>query len=215
MCLGSSVLVLPRTYLCLCSSTKKVSFGIRQTTEQDTGAPNGPVGYIPPTLHHEDGRLVVLGVDPVEQHPQVQLLLLPKLQAVVDELEAQGGSVGEGEEVGRSPHLGPLLRGERGQPRAQPRLHAGGVVPVGEERPGEPAQDVVQGALTLSQAFQASAAGLDPVGGQRHGQPAPLPGAVVAVVEVPHGRVSLGEDGGRSGSMGMRKAKCIYLVQCS
>ncbi|KAA8586860.1 hypothetical protein FQN60_000696 [Etheostoma spectabile] len=115
----------------------------------------------------------------VEQHPQVQILLLPKLQAVVDELEAQGRSVREGEEVGCSFHLLLLLRGR--------------VVSVCEQGPGEPAQDVVQGALTLPQAFQAGTAGLDPVRGQRHGQPALLTGPIVAVVEMPCSSMSLTE----------------------
>lgn len=157
--------------------------------------------HLPATLHHKDGGLVILHVDPVEQHPQVQILLLPKLQAVVDQMEAQRCSVGEGEEVSCSFHLFTFLRREGGQSRAQPRLHAGGVVSIGEERPGEPAQDVVQGALTLPQAFQASATGLDPVRCQRHGQFAMLPWTVVAVVEVPSSCVSLEEGDGRVDSV--------------
>lgn len=146
---------------------------------------------LPTALHHKDGRLVVLSVDPVEQHPEVQILLLPELQTIINQLEAQRRSVREGEEVCRSPHLLPLLLGEGGQPRAEPSLHAGRVVSVYEERPSEPAQDVVQGTLALSQAFTAGAAGLDPVRCERHGQLAPLSGSVVAVVEVPCGRMSL------------------------
>lgn len=163
-----------------------------RTTHKNAGKSTDHLN-LPTTLHHKDGRLVVLGVDPVEQHPQVQILLLPELQAVVDELEAQSRSVREGEEVGRSPHLLPLLPGEGGQPRAQPRLHAGRIVSVYEQRPGEPAQDVVQGALALSQAFQAGAAGLDPVRGQRHGQLALLTGSVVAVIEMPGSCMGLEE----------------------
>lgn len=71
---------------------------------------------LPTALHHKDGRLVVLGIDPVEQHPQVQILLLPELQAVINQVEAQRRSVREGEEVRCSPHLLPLLPGEGGQP---------------------------------------------------------------------------------------------------
>ncbi len=192
MCFGSSVLVLPRTYLCWAAVKTRSTTQHTQERTRHTDKSTQHVD-LPTTLNHKDGRLVVLGVDPVEQHPQVQILLLPKLQAVVDELEAQGRSVREGEEVGRSPHLLPLLPGEGGQPWAQPRLHAGRVVSVCEQRPGEPAQDVVQGALALSQAFQAGTAGLDPVRGQRHGQLALLTGTVVAVVAMPCSCMSLEE----------------------
>lgn len=120
--------------------------------------------------------------------------MLVKLHAVVDELEAQRGSVGQGEEVGRSFHPLLLLLGEGGQPGPQPGPHAGGVVSIREERPGEPAQDVVQGALALLQAFQTRPAGLDPVGGQSHGDLALLPGAIVAVVDMPCSCMSLKKD---------------------
>lgn len=157
----------------------------------------GREGNLPAALHHQDGGLVVLSADPVEQPPQVQILVLAELQAVVDELETQHGPVREGEEVRRLPHLLPLLSGEGGQPGPQPLLHAGGVLSVYEEGPGEPAQDVVQGALALAQAFQAGVAGVDPVGGQRDGQLAPLTGSVVAVVQMPDRRMSLERDGER------------------
>lgn len=147
----------------------------------------------PTTLHHKDGRLVVLSVDPVQQHPQVQIFLLPKIQTV-DELEAERCSMREGEEVGCSSHLLPLLSGEGGQARAQPRLHAGGIVSVYEEWPCKPAQDMVQGALALIQAFQSGATGLDPVRGQRHGQLALLTSSVVAVIKVPCSCMSLEEE---------------------
>lgn len=130
----------------------------------------GQDGNLPPTLHHKDGRFVVLRVDPVEQLPEVQILLLAELQAVVDEVEAQHRSVRQGEEVCCLPHLLLLLPGEGGQPGAQPFLHAGGILSVYEQRPGEPAQDVVQGTLALPQAFQTGVTGIDPVGGQRYGQ---------------------------------------------
>lgn len=130
----------------------------------------GQDGNLPPALHHEDGRFVVLSVDPVEQLPEVQILMLAELQAVVDEVEAQHRSVRQGEEVCRLPHLLPLLSGEGGQPGPQPFLHAGGILSVYEERLGEPAQDVVQGALALPQACQTVVAGIDPVRGQRYGQ---------------------------------------------
>lgn len=148
-------------------------------------------GHPPAALHHKDGRPVVLGVDPVEQHPQVQVLVLAELEAVVDELEAERRPVRQGEEVCRAVHLLLLLPGEGGQPGAQPGLHAGRVVAVDEERPGKPAQHVVQRALALPQALLPRAAGLDPVGGQSHGHFAPLPGAVVAVVEMPGSSVGL------------------------
>lgn len=151
----------------------------------------GGGGDLPPALHHKDGGLVVLRVDPVEQLPEVQILMLAELQAVVDEVEAEHRSVRQGEEVGRLPHLLPLLRGEGGQPGAQPFLHAGRVVPVDEQGPGEPAQDVVQGALALPQASQTGVTGIDPVRGQRDGQLAGLAGPVPAVVQMPDSRVSL------------------------
>lgn len=144
-----------------------------RTTQLCTGkmaAVGGQDPNLPPALHHKDGRLVVLSVDPVEQLPEVQILVLAKLQAVVDEVEAQHRAVRQGEEVCRLPHLLPLLRGEGGQPGAQPFLHAGRILSVYEERPGEPAQDVVQGALALPQALQTGVAGVDPVRGQRYGQ---------------------------------------------
>lgn len=97
----------------------------------------------------------------------------------------------KGEEVCCPLHLLPLLPGEGGQPRSQPRLHARRVVSVYEQRPGEPAQDVVQGALALSEALQAGATGLDPVRGQRHGHFAPMTRSVVAVVEAPRSCMSL------------------------
>lgn len=151
----------------------------------------GQGGNLPTTLYHKDGRLVVLSVDPVQQLPEVQILMLAELQAVVDELETQNRPVRQGEEVRRLPHLLPLLPGEGGQPRPQPFPHAGGVLSVDEQRSGEPAQDVVQGALALTQAFQTGVAGIDPVRGQRDGQLAPLAGSVVAVVQMPDRRVSL------------------------
>lgn len=151
----------------------------------------GEEGDLPPALHHKDGGLVVLRVDPVEQLPEVQILMLAELQAVIDEVEAEHRSVRQGEEVRRLPHLLPLLPGEGGQPGAQPFLHAGRVVSVDEERPGEPAQDVVQGALALPQASQTGVTGIDPVRGQRYGQLAGLTGSVLVVVQMPDSRVSL------------------------
>ena len=151
----------------------------------------GEDGDLPPALHHKDCRFVVLSVDPVEQLPEVQVLLLAELEAVVDEVEAQHRSVGQGEEVGRLPHLLPLLSGEGGQAGAQPLPHASGILSVYEQRPGEPAQDVVQGALALPQALQTGVAGTDPVGGQRYGQLARLTVSVVAIVQMPDGCVSL------------------------
>lgn len=146
---------------------------------------------LPTTLHHKDGRPVVLCADPVEKHPQVQILLLPKLQAVVNEMEAESCTVRESKEVSRSPHLLPLLLCEGGQPGAQPRFHASRVVSICKQGPCEPAQHMVQGALALSQAFQAGATGFDPMRGQRHGQLALLMGSVVAVVEMPCSCMSL------------------------
>lgn len=151
----------------------------------------GQDGNLPTTLYHKDGRLVVLSVDPVEQLPEVQILMLAELQAVIDELETQHRPVRQGEEVCGLPHLLPLLPGEGGQPRAQPFLHAGRILSVYEQRSGEPAQDVVQGALALTPAFQTGVTGIDPVRGQRDGQLAPLAGSVVAVVEMPDSRMSL------------------------
>lgn len=151
----------------------------------------GEEGGLPPALHHKDGGLVVLRVDPVEQLPEVQILMLAELQAVVDEVEAEHRSVRQGEEVRRLPHLLPLLPGKGGQPGAQPLLHAGRVVSVDEQGPGEPAQDVVQGALALPQASQTGVTGIDPVRGQRDGQLAGLAGSVAAVVQMPDSRVSL------------------------
>lgn len=130
----------------------------------------GQAGHLPAALDHKDGRFVVLSVDPVEQPPEVHKLTLAELQAVVEEVEAQHRSVRQGEEVCRLPHLLPLLPGEGGQPGAQPFLHAGGILSVDEQGPGEPAQDVVQGALALPQAFQTGVTGIDPVRVQRDGQ---------------------------------------------
>lgn len=50
---------------------------------------------------------------------------------------------------------------------------------------------MIQRALALSQALKTGAAGFYPVRGQRHGQLTLLTGAVVTVVEMPHGRMSL------------------------
>lgn len=194
MCFGSSILVFPRTYLFQMKTwfntanarhiqALKYSPRERKISAHSANSPT--------TLHHKDGWLVILCIDPVEKHPQVQVLKLPKLQAIVDELEAQCSPMGEGKEVSSSPHLLSLLLGEGRQARAEPLPHAGRVVSICKQRPGKPAQDVVQGALALPQALQAGSARLDPVRGQRHGELSLLPRPITAVVEMPRSCMSL------------------------
>lgn len=133
--------------------------------------------------------------------------MLAELQAVVDELETQHRPVRQCKEVCRLSHLLPLLPGEGWQPRPQPLFHAGGILSVYEQRPGEPAQDVVQGALALAQALQTGVTGIDPVRGQRYGQLAPLTGSVVAVVEMPDSCMSL-----KKGREEKKKIRTILLI---
>lgn len=124
---------------------------------------------IPATLHYKDGRIVVLGTDPVQQHPQTEVFCLAEAQTVIDQLKTKSRSMRQGKEVGCPINIHALSLREGRQSVGQIVFHAGWIVSVHKQRTGEPAEHEVQRTLAGSAVLLPGSARLDPVGGQSHG----------------------------------------------
>ncbi len=95
---------------------------------------------IPTALHHKDGRIVVLGTDPVQQHPQTQVFCLAKAQTVIDQLKTKSRSMRQGKEVCCSINVQALCLREWRQSVGQIAFHAGWIVSIHKQWSGEPAE---------------------------------------------------------------------------
>ncbi len=156
---------------------------------------------IPTALHHKDGRIVVLGTDPVQQHPQTQVFCLAKAQTVIDQLKTKSRSMRQGKEVCRSINVQALCLREWRQSVGQIAFHAGWIVSIHKQWSGEPAEHKVQRTLAGFLVLLPGSARFDPVGGQSHGHSPTLSGTIPVVIQVPGCCMSLGDNTGHKKKM--------------